>query len=94
MELTKEATSVMFNLGYEEKDLRQIEEAMRRTKYYLNYSTKISSDDAVKLLGMEGYLSGLGRSAFHWSAVRYTKDGSGSKIWFDSSRLFRDTRGK
>lgn len=36
----------------------------------------------------EVYLSGISRSAFHWSSVRETKT-EGMSVYFDSSKLFR-----
>jgi len=47
---------------------------------------KISREDAIKILGMETYLSGIARSAFHWSACRENE--KGDIVSFDSSKLF------
>lgn len=38
--------------------------------------------------GTETYLSGIVRSAFHWSVVRETEDGR--RVYFDSSNLFKN----
>jgi hypothetical protein len=46
---------------------------------------KISQEKALEILGREEYLSGISRSAFHWSAVR---DNNGETVYFDSSKLF------
>ena len=49
---------------------------------------RISRKEAIELLGRETWLSGLDRSAFHWSAMRQTKDDKGY-VYFDSSKLFK-----
>ena len=46
----------------------------------------ITRDEAVTRLGRLDYLSGIARSAFHFTAIRITEDGK--VILFDSSRLF------
>lgn len=46
----------------------------------------ITRDEAVTRLGRLDYLSGIARSAFHFTAMRITEDGK--VILFDSSRLF------
>ena len=48
--------------------------------------TLITRDEAVTRLGRLDYLSGIARSAFHFTAMRITEDGK--VILFDSSRLF------
>ena len=72
---------------FTEKDIPQIEEAMRRTKYEYN-GRKIKRSDAVRLLGRKIWLSGITRSAFHASAVRPTLDGK-SFVYFDTSCIFK-----
>ena len=74
--------------GSPEQDMKQIEEAMRKIVYKINHKRRISAEKASKLLGREAYLSGLSRSAFHWSASRDIGD-SGNTVSFDSSRLFQ-----
>lgn len=80
-------------------DLPQIEEAADVTKYKLvkyakdNYTGDcekkvISRKVAICLLGRETWLSGLVRSAFHWTSTRTLGDGRRC-IMFDSSKLFR-----
>jgi len=49
---------------------------------------KISREDAIKILGMETYLSGIARSAFHWNSVRDSENGE--SVYFDSSKLFKE----
>lgn len=88
MKLTNRDKEILRKWGYSEDDLKQIEEAKRKTVYELNSKEKISCQDAIKLLGREGFLSGISRSAFHWSALRNTEDGN-NFVSFDSSKLFK-----
>ena len=89
MKLTKKDKDLLFSWGYTERDFPQIEEATRsaKTKYKLD-GKPIGRAEAICLLGRLTYLSGIARSAFHWSAIRETDDGR--EILFDSSRLFKD----
>ena len=79
----------------DERDIAQVEEAITKTKYtfYANDAQPkvISASKAIELLGNSNFLSGLDRSAFHWSAVRYIDDSDESKgyVYFDSSALFK-----
>lgn len=86
MKLSNEDKIYLKNLGYLEKDMGQIERAIRKTVYTLDQK-KISSKYAIETLGRKEFLSGIGRSAFHWSAVRQTEDGR--SVYFDSSKLFK-----
>lgn len=86
MKLTKEDKKLLLGWGYIKKDLDQIEVATSLTRY--TYKGKLICDErACELLGREEYLSGISRSAFHWSATRETLDGE--TIEFDSSALFK-----
>lgn len=87
MRLTDRDKEYLIKHGYLEKDMQQIEEAMKKTVYKINNKKRISAKKACKLLGREAYLSGLSRSAFHWSAAREIGD-SGNIVLFDSSKLF------
>lgn len=88
MKLSNEERTHLHELGYSDTDVKQIEEVMqvRYTTYTLGSKT-ISRDRAIELLGRKTYLSGIVRSAFHWSAVRITE--SGENIYFDSSKYFK-----
>lgn len=88
MKLTNRDKEILRKWGHSEDDLKQIEEATRKTIYELNGKEKISCQDAVKLLGREIFLSGISRSAFHLLALRDVKNGSNFVI-FDSSKLFQ-----
>lgn len=85
MKLNEEDKALLKEWGHTEKDFRQIEEAIRRSTYKLG-SQKISQGKALTLLGRRSFLSGISRSAFHWSAAREVAPGE--IVYFNSSRLF------
>ena len=94
MKLTNKDKEILRQFGDEEADFEQIERAIGKTTYTLQgnkngifVERKITAKKAIELLGRKNFLSGISRSAFHWSAVRETDDGR--EIYFDSSRLFR-----
>ena len=95
MKLTNKDKEILRQFGDEEADFEQIERAIGKTTYTLwsikngkNVGTKITAKKAIELLGREKFLSGISRSAFHWSAGQDTDDGR--EICFNSSRLFRE----
>lgn len=83
MKITKEEKMYLERCGYGRKDLAQIRED--KTTYEMD-GTSITREEAVTRLGRLDYLSGIARSAFHFTAMRITEDGK--VILFDSSRLF------
>lgn len=89
MKLTETERIFLKKRGYSDKDFSQIEMAIDISEYHLynnqEKSVSITSEKAIKLLGKEEFLSGIARSAFHWSAVRVNNN---IKILFDSKRLF------
>lgn len=87
MKLIESDKEILKQWGYGDEDITQIEKATTKTVYKVNYREKISCDKAVELLGREAYLSGISRSAFHWSASRNIGD-SNDVVSFDSSKLF------
>lgn len=79
--------------GYSDRDIKQIQEAVEITEYtkhelkppYKDVKS-LTALEAYELLGNEMFLSGISRSAFHWSASReYCKKYG---VSFDSSKLF------
>lgn len=93
MKLSKTDKEILLSLGDREEDFAQIEEAISKTKYTMNddaseNETKISAKKAREILGNESFLSGLSRSAFHFSAIRYNYE-TGKRVSFDSSALFK-----
>lgn len=89
MKLTKKQKELILQWGYKEKEFNQIERASECTRYTVvnrKEEYDITREEVIKLLGEREFLSGLCRSAFHWSACRCV---NGHQIIFDSSRLFR-----
>lgn len=86
MKLTNRDKELLIKRGYNDKDMAQIEEATRKTVYEMD-DKKISTKKALEVLGREEYLSGISRSAFHWSSARSNENGE--TVYFDSSRLFK-----
>lgn len=74
VKLTKKDKEFLKKIGYLEMDFNQIEKA--NYKYYIEYNQRISEEEALKKLGRNRWLSGVGRACFHTSAVRECKRGS------------------
>lgn len=87
MKLTSEDKAYLKELGHPETDFAQIEEAIGKTVYTLNFKKQIALEKVLELLGRQTFLSGISRSAFHFSAVRQIGD-SDVTVDFDSSKLF------
>lgn len=94
MELTQADKEYLRSINESEQYFPQIAEAMAITKYELTDADgrktirSLTRNEAIELLGRETWLNGLDRSAFHWTAMRQTKDGQ-NYILFDSSAMFR-----
>jgi len=86
MKLTSEDKKVLKENGFKDEDMNQIERATIKTVYEMN-GEKISQKKALEILGRKEYLSGISRSAFHWSAGRDNE--KGETVSFDSSKLFK-----
>ena len=84
MLLSEDDKSYLKKNGTTKKDIEWIECALVMSTFKFR-GRRISAEKAICLLGQENFLSGLSRSAFHWSAVRNTEDGE--RVMFDSSRL-------
>lgn len=87
----KEIINIINNLKDETlEDKEQIKRALKCTTYTLyddDKAEKISRKKAIEILGTETFVSGLQRSAFHWTACRSNND---KTIMFDSSKLFEE----
>lgn len=93
MKLTEENIELLKSWGYSPKDIKQIKQAITKTDYtYWSYfaEKKISANKAVELLGITDFLSGLSRSAFHFTASRNINGNTTCGVSFDSSRLFKE----
>ena len=89
MKLRKIDKVMLEELNVPEKDWAQIEAAISKTTFEYN-KRRISASEASRLLGRKEFLSGMSRSAFHWSATRETPDGA--TVYFDSIRYFKEGR--
>ena len=93
IKMTEERKQMFRDMGHEEGDMRQLSEALRRTKYKVSNreddrTTPISAVQALEILGEKKFLSGISRSAYHYTSARETEDGE-FVVYFDSSMLFR-----
>lgn len=86
MKLTSEDKKILKGNGCLDEDMCQIEKATTKTVYEMN-DEKISQGKALEILGRKEYLSGISRSAFHYSAIRNSDNGE--TVYFDSSKLFK-----
>lgn len=75
MKLTKADKEYFIDAGYLEEDLEQIEYCMNKCKYELEDGKKVSRKYVLENMDRREWLSGIGRSAFHWSAARETYNG-------------------
>ena len=88
MKLTANDKKLLTTWGYPENDFEQIEEAIHRTTYTLDFKTRLSPKAVVERLGRETFLSGIAQSTVHWTAVRADANGHHT-IHFDSSSMFK-----
>lgn len=88
MKLTDKDKETLRRYGYPDEDFKQIELATlaKYTTYEID-DKKSSLMQVLSVLDREDFLSGIARSAFHWSAARETKDGK--IVYFNSSKLFK-----
>ena len=88
MKLTKKDIQLITSWGFPEEDLKQIERATTKTKTIYEFKCKeISRDEAIEILGRDQYLSGICRSAFHYTSARYND--KNETVYFNSSKLFQ-----
>lgn len=91
MKLTKEDKEILLSMGYEKDDFPQIEETTRTVKFKIfdeemRTKRRIGIREASEILSKYDFLSGLARSAFHFSAVRVSE--KGENVHFDNSKMF------
>ena len=73
-------------VGYTNKDINQIERAVAVTDFEVD-DKPMDLVSVLRIMDRKEFLSGMGRSAFHWTAMRTAVDGR--KVYFDSSKLFK-----
>lgn len=86
MILTNEDKQFLIECGYEKEDFNQIARAISKTSYEYK-GEKITAEKAMAIVGREAFLSGIARSAFHFTASR--EDKNGERVYFDSKSLFK-----
>ena len=80
MKLTNKDREYLYSIGYRADDFDVIERNARYIKYELvtknsaDSDVAINQEKAIKLLGRETFLSGLGRATFHDTAYRSIED--------------------
>lgn len=95
MKLTNQDKAILKNgaaYPMDDNDLIQIERVLQKryTKYRHN-DHPISREQAIDLLGREKFLSGIRRSAFHFTAARPVSDNpADGVVYFDSSAFFKE----
>lgn len=95
MKLTNKDKKYLLSIGYTENDFEQIGNIAKYTKYDMitredeSIVTRITQRECIKLLGRNTFLSGLGRTAFHRSAVRYD-DNDTLFVLFDANKYFNN----
>ena len=79
MKATKEMLDWFKQAGHPEDDMQQLKAAVRECKCTICdddlKETRISKEKAVEILGLETFLSGISRAAFHRDCARYSEDG-------------------
>ena len=95
MKLTNKDKKYLLSIGYTESDFEQIGNIAKYTKYEMftkedeSIVTTITQRECIKLLGRNTFLSGLGRTAFHRSAVRFNDDDT-IYVIFEDKKYFKD----
>lgn len=94
MVLQTKDVNLLLSWGYQVAEIPQIQDAIYKSEY-MQYELEppykeikqLTAEEAYKKLGHRQFLSGISRSAFHWSASREYSKKYGVAI--DSSRLFK-----
>ena len=84
--LTDEDIKILKSFGNKKNDIDQIEKAVAVTDFEID-EKPIDLVSVLRIMDRKVFLSGMSRSAFHWSAARETVDGR--VVLFDSSKLFK-----
>lgn len=87
MKLTKSDKELLKTLGYNDKDMIRIEEAMNNTEYVLK-NRNVTRRKVLNVLSREEYLRGISKSAFHRTAKILI--GNNEYVFFNSFRIFNN----
>lgn len=85
MKLTNKDKNYLLSIGYGNDDFSIIEETVRFIRYELIGipDIRISKDKAIKILGRELFISGIGRATFHGSAIRRCAENTNIEVYFE-----------
>lgn len=86
MKLLTEDKKILKEWGISSEDFEQINMAIKKTKFTVN-NKRITLTKVLEILDRKTFLSGISRSAFHWSCTR--EGYKGIIVSFDSSALFK-----
>lgn len=82
--LTKRDIAALKKWGYRDDDMKLIQQCFDEDGFDMRdrFERRIDAETAIRMLGKSEFLSGIGRSCFHWSAER----GKGNNaVSFDTS---------
>ena len=86
MRLLKSDKEYFKKCGYLDRDILQIENAIKVMIYTNEEGKRVSRKYVLENMDRKTWLSGIGRASFHWTAARDTYDKK--IIFFDASKLF------
>lgn len=85
MTLTKKDKQQLLDWGYKPEDIPAIEEAINNGMEFITLyrngddRNHVTAEGAKRILGCKEFLSGVGRSTFHSSAIR---ENNGKSVYF------------
>lgn len=84
--LTKQDKKMLLNWGHAEQDFPWIQKAANSGCRYKNEKgEQLTTEQVIKILGREEWLSGLARAAYHWTSERVH---NGIWVSFDCSSMY------
>ena len=88
MKLTNKDKKYLLSIGYENDDFSIIEETVKfiRCELIGKPDTRINKDKAIKLLGRELFINGIGRATFHGSAIRRCAEDTNIEVYFEKRK--------
>lgn len=87
--LNKREIDLLKKWGYPEEDIKQIEESVLAGEFFTNKGKKVDWLTAKRIVGSIEFLSGISRSAFHWTCMRNNQKKPNRFIFFDFSKYFK-----
>lgn len=80
--LTTQNKKYLANIGYPTADFEQIEIALKFLRLENNKDEALTINEAIDKIGIQDFLSGLARAAFHWTSFR-------NGVYFNCSKMFK-----